>query len=129
AAAAAFALVALLLCTAAHAAPRIGLVTMQPGEVYWSRFGHNAILVQQPSATGGAPRSTLYNYGYFDFAEPGFLLRFLQGKMQYQLAALPAAEDLASYRAEGRGAILQWLAFDADEAGALARFLEWNARP
>ena len=96
---------------------------MQPGDVYWSRFGHNAILVQD-----GA-RDTFYNYGFFDFDEPGFLLRFLQGKMHYRLVALPAADDLSSYAQEGRGVTLQWLAFDDRQATELARFLEWNARP
>jgi hypothetical protein len=121
----ALALAALLLaaCTIAHAAPRIALVTMQPGDVYWSRFGHNAILVQEDG------RSTFYNYGYFDFDEPGFLLLFLQGKMQYRLAALPAEHDLASYAAEGRGVRLQWLRVEPHRAEELARFLAWNALP
>lgn len=104
-------------------APRIGLVTMQPGEVYWARFGHNAILVDD-----GA-RRTLYNYGYFDFAQPGFLTRFLQGRMQYRLLALPMDEDLAGYAEDGRGAVLQWLAIPPPAARELADFLAWNARP
>lgn len=104
-------------------APRIGLVTMQPGEVYWARFGHNAILVDD-----GRER-IFYNYGYFDFAQPGFLTRFLQGRMQYRLLALPMEEDLAGYADEGRGAVLQWLAIPPDDARALADFLAWNARP
>ena len=104
-------------------APRIGLVTMQPGEIYWSRFGHNAILVDD-----GAQR-TFYNYGYFDFAQPGFLTRFLQGRMQYRLLALPMDRDLAEYRAEHRGAQLQWLALPPEKARALAEFLAWNALP
>lgn len=113
----------LLLCNAAIAQPRIGLVTMQPGQVYWARFGHNAILVDD-----GA-RRILYNYGYFDFDQPGFLTRFLQGRMQYRLMALPMDLDLAGYAEDGRGATLQWLAIPPDDAIELARFLEWNARP
>ena len=118
-------LVLLAMCaSAASAAPRIGLVTMQPGEAYWSRFGHNAILVQPAGEPG-----TLYNYGYFDFEEEGFLWRFLQGKMQYLLAALPVEADLAAYRDEGRGVTLQWLALDEAQARELAAFLQWNALP
>ena len=123
--------VALLLLAAlvlaacqAVAAPRIGLVTMQPGEAYWSRFGHNAILVQHP----GGP-AIFYNYGYFDFEEQGFLWRFLQGKMEYLLVALPADVDLAGYRDEGRGVSLQWLALPDEAADELAAFLRWNAQP
>jgi hypothetical protein len=104
-------------------APRIGLVTMQPGIEYWARFGHNAILVDD-----GA-RRTLYNYGYFDFAQPGFLTRFLQGRMQYRLMAFPIEEDLAGYAADGRGTTLQWLAIPPDKARETATFLAWNALP
>lgn len=104
-------------------AVRIALVTMEPGEEYWSRYGHNAILVDD----GVAP--TLYNYGYFDFAQPGFLVRFLRGRMLYRLVALPAEADLANYAAEGRGVTLQWLALAPERARDLAQFLAWNARP
>lgn len=120
------ALLLLLLLTpgAMLAAPRIGVVTMQPGEEYWSRFGHNAILVE--SSDG---ERLLYNYGFFDFEQPGFLTRFLRGRMLYQLAVLPYAQDLAYYDQEGRGVNLQWLRLKPAEAERLAAFLEWNARP
>ena len=48
--------------TAAGAAPRIGVLTMQPGSVFFERFGHDAIVVVDP-ASGQA---TSYNFGYFD---------------------------------------------------------------
>jgi hypothetical protein len=117
-------LLALLLPGLLQAAPRIGLVTMQPGEEYWSRFGHNALLVQ--TADG---QRTLYNYGFFDFEQPGFLLRFLRGHMLYQLVALPFESDIAYYAAQGRGVHLQWLRLAPDEATRLAEFLAWNALP
>lgn len=117
----------LLLLTACTvtAAPRIGLVTMDPGETYWERFGHNAILVAPED--GSEP--TLYNYGYFDFDEPGFLLRFARGDMRYRLLALPLGEDLAYYREVGRGVNLLWLDVAPERAQQLADFLSWNALP
>lgn len=117
-------LLALLLPALLQAAPRIGLVTMQPGEEYWARFGHNALLVETVDGT-----RTLYNYGFFDFEQPGFLLRFLRGHMRYQLVALPFEADLAYYAAEGRGVRLQWLRLDPEQAMRLAEFLAWNALP
>lgn len=107
------------------AQPRIGLVTMEPGEPYWARFGHNAIVVDP--ADGSQP--TLYNYGYFDFDEPGFLFNFLRGRMHYRLVALPMAQDLAYYAEEGRGVTVQWLAIEGADAVDLAAFLAWNAQP
>lgn len=108
----------------AAAAPRIGLLSMSPGREYWARFGHNALVVALPGRT---PIS--YNYGYFDFDQPGFLLRFLRGEMRYRLLALPLETDLAQYAEEGRGVTLQWLALTPAQAQQVAAYLAWNARP
>ncbi len=107
------------------AVPRIGVATMQPGEIFWERFGHNAIVVDDPAR--GEPVS--YNFGFFDLGEPGFFPRFVRGEMQYQLVALPFAQDLAYYRDTGRGVSIQWLDLDAAEATTLAAALAENARP
>ena len=56
------------------AAPRIGVLTMGPGEIFWERFGHDAIVVEDP-ASGAL---TSYNFGYFDLAEDGFIGRFIR---------------------------------------------------
>ncbi len=121
--------VALLLASATGiAAPRIGVVTMQPGLEYWSRFGHDAILVDD-RLDDPASVPLLYNYGYFDFNQPGFLLHFAQGYMSYQLAAVPFKEDLVGYAYDGRGVSLQWLDFSPAQASRLQRYLEWNALP
>ena len=109
----------------AAAAPRIAVLTMQPGEIFFERFGHNAIVVADP-ATGEA---TSYNFGYFDPGEPGFVARFIRGDMQYQLAALPLEQDLAYYRDVGRGVDIQWLDLAPEIAAELAGQLAWNARP
>lgn len=109
----------------AAAAPRIGVATMQPGEIFWERFGHDAIVVADP-ATGEA---TSYNFGYFDMTEPGFVGNFIRGHMRYRLVALPLEEDLVLYRDEGRGVRIQWLDLTDAQALDLARRLEVNARP
>ena len=90
-------LLALLLALIALpvlAAPRIGVMTMQPGEVFWERFGHDAIIVDDP-ARGGA---VSYNFGFFDMAEPDFVQNFVRGRMRYALVALPLEQDLEIYR-------------------------------
>ena len=123
------AVAALLLgSSGSFAAPRIGIVTMQPGAEYWSRFGHDAILVDD-RADDPASVPMLYNYGYFDFNQPYFLLHFAQGYMSYQLAVVPFQEDLANYAHEGRGVSLQWLDMTSAQASGLQSYLQWNARP
>ena len=103
-------------------APRIGIITMEPGDEFWERFGHDAIVVQRGDAVS-------YNFGFFDMSEPGFVRNFIRGYMRYYLVALPLAEDLDSYRREGRGVTVQWLDLDPAQALQLADSLAVNARP
>jgi len=105
--------------------PRIGVVTMGPGDVFWERFGHDAIVVDDPAR--GEPIS--YNFGFFDLAEDGFIGRFVRGEMQYRLVALPLDDDMQYYREVGRGASLQWLALEPAQARQLAADLAENAKP
>src|SRR5690606_29824312 len=119
-------LVALLvLAPAARAAPRIGVMTMQPGEIFFERFGHNAIVVDDPALA----EPVSYNFGFFDMEEPDFTSRFVRGDMRYRLVALPLSQDLAYYREVGRGVSVQWLDLDAAQARGLADALADNARP
>ena len=113
------------LSAAPSPALRIGVMTMQPGEIFWERFGHDAIVVDDPSR--GEPVS--YNFGFFDPSEPDFVSRFIHGRMRYQLVALPMREDLAYYQQVGRGVSLQWLNLTPVQARRLADALAVNALP
>lgn len=105
------------------AAPRISLLTFDPGAVYWQRFGHNALLVRENG------RGTVYNYGYFDFAQDSFFANFIFGRMQYRLATDSLARTLYFYEREARGVREQVLDLRPAQARELAEFLAWNARP
>jgi hypothetical protein len=119
-------LLALLVCAPlAHAAPRIGVATMQPGEIFFERFGHNAIVVDDPAFA----EPVSYNFGFFDMTEPDFMSRFVLGDMRYRLVAMPLSQDLAYYAEVGRGVSVQWLDLDPAEAERLARALAINALP
>jgi len=119
-------LAALALAPAlALAAPRIGVVTMAPGGIFFERFGHNAVLVQDDAAG----TATSYNFGYFDMDESGFFGNFVRGRMQYWLVALPLDDDLARYAQTGRGVGVQWLDLTPEAATSLAASLALNARP
>ena len=103
-----------LLAASAWAAPRIGVATMAPGEVFFERFGHNAIVVVDP-ASGDA---ISYNFGFFDPGEADFVGNFARGHMMYYLVALPFEQDLVHYRDTGRGVSLQWLDLTPEQARA-----------
>ena len=113
----------LALSPALASAPRIGVITMEPGEEFWERFGHDAIVVDD----GQSPVS--YNFGFFDMGEPGFVGNFVRGRMRYYLVALPLANDLASYAAAGRGVSVQWLDLEPAQARELAAALALNSLP
>ena len=104
---------------------RAGVITMAPGEEFWARFGHDAIVIEDVK-TG---ESISFNFGFFDMDEPGFFGNFLDGKMQYQLVALPKEDDLQHYREKGRGVGVQWLNLDQQQIRDLYLALEENAKP
>lgn len=104
--------------------PTVSLLTIGPGEIFFERFGHNAIVVREP----GRP-AIVYNYGIFDFAQEDFLLNFARGRMLYRVIDGALGDDLAMYREQGRSIVEQELDIDAAEARALVDFLEWNVLP
>ena len=104
-------------------APAISLLTFAPGEIYWQRFGHNALLVR------GHGESRVYNYGIFDFQQKNFFLNLARGRMLYRLDVTPLHWTLRQYAAEGRWAIEQRLDLTPAQSRELAEFLAWNALP
>lgn len=66
---------------------RFSLITVAPGEFVYSTFGHTALRLKDPA--GGV--DVCFNYGTFDFEQPGFVLKFCQGKLLYML-------DIENYR-------------------------------
>lgn len=109
----------------ADAAPEISLITFGPGEIYWERFGHNALLVRERSRD----TATVYNYGIFDFNQKNFFLNFARGKMMYRVAEQSYSRTLLAYAQEGRWAVQQKLALTPGQARELRDFLKWNLRP
>ncbi len=109
----------------AQALPEVWLATVEPGEIYWQRFGHNAILLTDPVDGSGIA----YNFGYFSFEQENFLLRFAQGRMLYQAVAIDAAADLDGYLADGRRVWLQRLRLPPERVQALAAELARGVQP
>ena len=75
------------------------LVTFGPGEIYFERFGHNAIWLREPAAN----LDHTFNFGYFDFEQEDFFLRFMRGRMLYFSVAQPAQREFAYYVQTNRG--------------------------
>jgi len=105
--------------------PIVSVLTFAPGEIYWQRFGHNALLLRD-EASG---RATVYNYGIFDFQQKNFFLNFARGQMLYQLDAEPLRRTLRLYQSEDRWIYEQRLALDEAQRREIAEFLQWNTQP
>lgn len=74
----------------------IELITISPGEFYWSTYGHTAIRIKNNQA------DIMYGFGYFDFEEENFFLNFAKGDMQYFLGVVDSEHELRVYQEEGR---------------------------
>lgn len=101
----------------------ISVMTMGVGKEVWERFGHNAIVVEDRSRG----TAIAYNYGMFSFRQKNFILRFIQGRMDYWMAADAAADEVPKYRYARRSVWRQELNLSPAERLALRDFLEWNA--
>ena len=101
------------------------LVTFGPGEIYWERFGHNAIWLREPSE--GLDHT--FNFGYFDFEQEDFFLRFLGGRMLYFSVAQPAEREFKFYRQQNRSIRLQKLDLTSVQYLQLRDYLLNEIRP
>lgn len=103
----------------------VNLLTVWPGDELYSTFGHNAIRIIDPPL--GLDR--IYNYGTFNFDEPGFYIKFCRGKLDYYLGAYHYKWAESDYIMEKRPTISQKLNFTPEMRNAMFRFLEWNLLP
>ena len=101
------------------------LVTFGPGHIYWERFGHNAIWLREPAA--GLDHT--FNFGYFDFEQEDFFLRFMRGRMLYFSVAQPADREFEFYRKDNRSIRIQKLKLTQVQYGQLRDYLLNEIRP
>jgi len=99
----------------------VGLLTIAPGDIYWQRFGHNAIVLR---GRMDPARVVAVNYGIFDFGEKNFLLNFLRGRMHYFAVAVDPGPEVEAYARAGRGMGMQWLNLSPHQIGLLRARLE-----
>lgn len=96
-----------------------------PGDSVWEKFGHNAIWIHD-GATG---TTSSYNYGMFDFQQPGFVPRLMRGDMLYQIGVRDANEEVAIYSYYDRAITVQELNLTPLQRHLLREFLDWNWLP
>lgn len=101
----------------------IQLVTISPGEFYWSAFGHSAIRIKSPTF------DRMFGFGYFDFADEDFFYNFAQGNMQYFLGVVDSHHELSGYKKEGRQVVIQNLKLTPTQKQQLVEKMLFLAKP
>jgi hypothetical protein len=103
---------------------RISLLTMSPGDMAFTKFGHDALLVED--TVSGANR--VYNYGTFVFGSPWLALDFLRGNLKYWLSVSSLPTVIRHYAAEQRSISAQELRLPPAERARIAELLATTER-
>ena len=104
---------------------RISLLTVAPGEELYSTFGHSALRV-----TDSVNNSDIvYNYGSFNFDEPGFYRKFIRGKLNYYLSREYYNSFKEGCEQDNRNLIEQVLNLSCAEKQKIQIFLDNNLLP
>ncbi len=106
-------------------ATKISLLTYSPGKKLYSVFGHSAIRIYDPMHNS----DVVYNYGSFNFNQPGFYFRFLQGNLIYSLSSTQFDKVKQSLMLENRSLIETPLHLNYAEKVKLIKYLEINILP
>lgn len=106
------------------------LLTFDPGDALWERFGHNALWVRD-SVAG---TDWAFDYGRFSFGRTlpdrlRFFARFAHGEPLYSMGDGDVRAYLAAYQAAGRSIWSQELDLTPAARRELRDFLLWNLRP
>jgi hypothetical protein len=104
----------------------VSLLTASPwnGALY-ALFGHTAIRIQDDSTGVDA----VYNYGFFDSSQPGFVYNFMRGRTDYILGVTSFADFLYEYSAKGQQVVEQQLNLTPTEKQLFYSALYENALP
>jgi hypothetical protein len=125
----AFSLALFLAPGVVHAKPqpptRVSVLTMGPGDAAFSRFGHNAILLEWPERD----IALVYNFGTFSFPGLQGVRDFMVGRLRYWLSVSTLRTTLETYAEQNRSMVAQELRLTPRQKLDLARALARNARP
>jgi hypothetical protein len=105
----------LILCSivlasaVARADVTIDLLTIEPGDAIWARYGHTALRVRE------GERDIVFNYGAAPFLRPDFLWNSMRGRADFFVIAEPFARAFKRYQALDRTVTSQELRLPAEQ--------------
>ncbi len=104
---------------------RISLLTCSPGEELYSAFGHTGIRITDYKNDF----DVVFNYGTFDFSQPGFYTNFVKGKMRYMLTTDRFDDFTNQYIYEKRSVVEDEISLPNEDKQKLFTYLYNNALP
>lgn len=103
-------------------AQQISVLTCGKGQEIYSTFGHSAIRVVDTLTK----TDVVYNYGLFDFEDPAFIPKFINGKLDYKVGKESFEDFFAQYVYQQREVKEQILNLSDSQTKEIISFLEWN---
>jgi hypothetical protein len=88
----------------------------------YATFGHSALRVTDSASN----EDVVYNYGTFNFDEPGFYTKFVRGKLMYYLSTEDFSSFKRQYEYERRSMIEQVLNLSCNEKQKMYQLLQQN---
>ena len=103
---------------------RVSLLTCTPGQELYSTFGHSALRVVDSIKS----YDTIFNYGTFDFYDPGFIGKFVKGRLLYFVSTDGLNSFLEEYEYFKRGVTEQVINLSCEQKEKLVAALFENAK-
>ncbi|MBA2248788.1 MAG: DUF4105 domain-containing protein [Chitinophagaceae bacterium] len=101
---------------------RISLLTCSTGEELYSTFGHSALRVTDSVSK----EDIVFNYGTFDFSEPGFYTKFIRGNLSFYLSTEDFNDFTKEFQEAHRSMTEQLLNLSCTEKNKIFRLLQIN---
>lgn len=102
------------------------LMTVGVGDQIYARYGHTMIRVHDLPSSSDA----VYNWGVFDFSDPGFAWKFFKGVLDYRIGVQSFSRTISHYESyEMRPVWEEPLNLTPRQKQALANRIAWNMRP
>ncbi len=99
-------------------ASTVRLITIGPGDAFWSAFGHTALAIDD----------VVYGFGYFSF-DDDIVKSFLDNQMQYDLGLSDLNYEAQLARQQNRTFSVVELTLSTAEVKQLTDYLKWHNLP
>ncbi|MFC3193511.1 DUF4105 domain-containing protein [Marinicella sediminis] len=109
----------LLLAQSLASAKTVRLITIGPGDEFWSAFGHTALAIDQD----------VYGFGYFSFEQEGLIKAFIDNQMYYEIGLSDLNEEVQLAQWQNRSFWVQQLKLSDTQIQEIEEHLIWHILP